>query len=138
MRCIAWLVVVACSSRSGDPIEPRGSGSVTPDAAAATDSLTERECTELIAHAVALGVAEQRQQLPADQAPTEADQAKLGQELRAQFLPACRAGSREVHRCAIGSKTLAELAGCHATPSSSTSNSSVAPPGITPPAPAAP
>src|SRR5687768_3034667 len=138
MRCIAWLVVVACSSRSGDPIEPRGSGAIAPDAEVATDSPTERECTELIAHAVTLGVAEQRKQLPPDQLPTEADQTKLAQELRAQFLPVCRTGSREVHRCAMGSKTLAELAGCHATPSSSTSNNSVAPPGMTPPAPAAP
>ena len=138
MRCIALLVVVACSNRSGDPTEPRGSAAPTPDASIATDSPTERECTELIAHAVALGAAEQRQQLPADQVPTAAEQAQLAQELRAQFLPACRNGSRAVHRCAIASKTLAELAGCHATLSSSTSNNSVAPPGITPPAPAAP
>jgi hypothetical protein len=105
---------------------------------AATDSPTERECAELVAHAVALGVAEQRKQLPPDQVPTEADQAQLAEELRKQFTPECRAGSREVHRCAIASKTLAELAGCHATRSSSTSNKSVAPPGMTPAAPAAP
>lgn len=137
MRCIAWLVVVACSGRSGEPIEPHGGSAPGPDATA-SDSPTERECTELIAHAVALGVAEQRQNLPPDQVPTAADQAELAKELQAQFLPACRSGSREVHRCALASKTLAELAGCHATRSSSTSNRSVAPPGITPPAPAAP
>ncbi|MEJ7602790.1 MAG: hypothetical protein WKG01_33190 [Kofleriaceae bacterium] len=137
MRCIVWLVVVACSSRPGDPRQPTGSATAALDASIATTP-SEGECSELVTHAIDIGVAEQRAQLPPDQVPTQSEQEQLATELRGQFLPACLRGAREAYRCAIASKTLTELAGCQATPSSSTSNSSVAPPGIAPPAPAAP
>jgi hypothetical protein len=53
----------------------------------------------------------------------------------------CRALSRDTFRCAMAATTLTALAACQPaqrTPSSSTSNSSVAPGGMTPPAPRSP
>jgi hypothetical protein len=43
-----------------------------------------------------------------------------------------------VLRCAVAAPNLTGLAACQRTPSSSTSNSKVAPGGMTPPAPRAP
>jgi hypothetical protein len=132
-------VALACSGGGRRP-GPPGPGP-TPDAgppAVAATPPTERECDDLIARAIALRVAELQQTLPADQVPTEAEQAALRTELRGKFLADCRSGSRRGYDCAIAAKTLAELGQCQRTPSSSTSNSSVAPGGITPPAPLAP
>lgn len=131
-------LAVACSSTGGRP-RPPGPGA-PPDAAVEPSSTapSERECDDLIGHAIAIRIAEMRQTVPADQLPTEAEQAALRGELRASFLPACREGSREGYQCAMAARTLAELDACQATPSSSTSNSSVAPGGITPPAPRSP
>jgi hypothetical protein len=128
-------LALACSSGSGRPRPPPPPPALDappPPAAAATP--TERECEGLIAHAIALRVAELRQTLPPEQVPTEAEQAALGAELRGRFLADCRGGTRRGYDCAIAAKTLAELGGCQATRSSSTSNSSIAPGGILPPA----
>jgi len=114
MRCIALLVVVACSSRSGDSTHPHGSGRTGAGSAAANTGAapSEQECATLVTHAVTIGVAEQRQQLPPDQHPSEAELQRLVAELRTQFETACQRGSRDGYRCAIASKTLAELATC--------------------------
>ena len=127
-------LVLACSSGAVHS-RPPGPGSA-PDAPppAAASPPTERECEALIGHAIALRVAELERTLPPEQVPTGAEQAALGTELRGKFLGDCRNGSRRGYDCAIAAKTLAELAGCQATRSSSTSNSSVAPGGILPPA----
>jgi hypothetical protein len=140
---LALALALACSSSSssGARQRPPGPGH-TPDGAPPPPPVaaapTERECDDLIAHAIALRVAELRQTLPPEQVPTEAEQAALGAELRTQFLADCRKGTRRGYDCAIAAKTLAELGGCQARPSSSTSNSSVAPGGILPPAPRSP
>ncbi len=104
---------------------------------AATPGPTERECTELVAHAVALYAAEVKatNQTPY---PTTDEAAKIEADLRTQFVADCRTTTQEHYRCGRAAKTLDELANCQATPSSSTSNSSVAPPGITPAAPLSP
>jgi len=133
------LLIVACA---GTPSGPTRSPGVPPPAdasvAASTDAPSERECEELIAHAVAIGIAAQRQALPPEQVPTEAEQAALRAELRDGFLASCQGGTREGYRCARAATTLRELDACYSTRSSSTSNSSVAPGGITPPAPRSP
>lgn len=136
-------IAVACSSGgSGGRPRPPGPGSSAPDAGAPAITPaagpTERECDALIAHAIGLGAAELAKTLPADQLPTTAEQAALGAELRGTFLAECRNGTRPAYDCAIAAKSLAELAGCQASRSSSTSNSSVAPGGILPPAPRSP
>ncbi len=134
-----WLVFVACSSHPGKPTPPVGSNAPLPDAGsvAATPGPTERECTELVAHAVGLYVAEVRKakQTPF---PTADETAKIEADLRAQFLGDCRTSTSERYLCARAATSINELATCQATPSSSTSNSNVAPPGITPAAPLSP
>jgi len=145
---LALALALACSGGGGGRTHPTGPDHA-PDAPAAGSGgsaaaavpaapPTERECDELIAHAVALRVAELGQTLPPEQVPTEAEQAALRAELRGRFLADCRGGTRRGYDCAIAARSLADLGGCQRTPSSSTSNSSVAPPGITPPAPRAP
>lgn len=156
--CIAILIVTssslgcACSSGTGGRTRSPGSGAATVDAGTlAPSGPSERECDELFAHAIALKVAAQRQTLPADQVPTDAEQAAVRDELRAGFLAECRASSRDSYDCARAATTLDALGACgkasvepraetsaYSTRSSSTSNSSVAPGGITPPAPRSP
>src|SRR5262245_59566502 len=135
----ALAFALACSGGGGGHQRPPGHGH-TPeaDSGGAAAAPTERECEDLIAHAIRLRVAELKQTLPPAQVPTEAEQAALGAELRGKFLTDCRGGSRRGYDCAIAARTLAELGGCQATRSSSTSNSSVAPGGIAPPAPRSP
>lgn len=134
-----WLVFVACSSHTGKPTPPGGSNAPRPDAGtvAATPGPTERECTELVAHAVALYAAEVKATKQTAY-PTADETAKIEADLRTQFVADCRSTSREQYNCGRAATTLDELATCQATPSSSTSNSSVAPPGITPAAPLSP
>ncbi len=138
VRWTLWLVVAACSSSAAPPARPTGptgSGSGDPGELAGSGP-TERECEQLVAHAVTLGAAE-RTGRPPDQLSTEADQEQVKTRLR-PFVDECRALPRTSYRCAIAATTMAELAGCHSTPTSSTSNSSVAPGGMTPPAPRSP
>jgi hypothetical protein len=148
---LALTLAVACSGGGaggggGGPRPPGPGPGSAADApaggsgatAAAPAAPTERECDELIAHAVALRVAELGQKLPPEQVPTEAEQAALRAELRGAFLADCRGGTRRGYDCAITARSLADLGSCQRSPSSSTSNSSVAPGGIAPPAPRAP
>ena len=137
MRHICLLLVVACSSRTGEPERPRGSGAASRDADVAVDpGPSERECADLIGHAIAIKMTELAATKPAEQLPTEADLATLTSELRGDA--GCRALSRDGYRCAIQAATLADLEGCYTTRSNSTSNSSVAPGGMTLPAPRSP
>jgi hypothetical protein len=135
------LACSSSSSSSGARQHPPGPGPAHDGAQpppAAAPAPTDRECDDLIAHAIALRVAELRQTLPPEQVPTEAEQAALAAELRGPLLADCRKGTRRGYDCAIAAQSLAELGGCQVRPSSSTSNSSVAPGGILPPAPRSP
>ena len=131
MRRIAWLFLAACSSGSGGttPHHPEGSGS-SGAAHTEADRPSERECDELVEHVLALELATRKDK------PSDAELAQLRSELHGD--PACRKLSRDRYRCAMGAKTAAEYQACQATRSSSTSNSSVAPGGMTPPAPRSP
>ena len=135
MRWIAWLTVAACSSgtASHGPLSPHRTGDPAPSHAGPG----ERECDELITHAVALGI-DERAARSGEPRTTEADHEAIRRKLHEDFVTGCRALSREAYGCAIASRTLSELAACQPSPSSSTSNSSVAPAGMTPPAPRSP
>ncbi len=138
VRWTLWLVVAACSGSTPPPTRPTpptGGGSERPGGTALA-APTERECEQLVAHAVSLGAAE-RTGRPPDQLSTEAEQDQLRIRLR-PFIDECRALPRDSYRCGVDATTLGMLAECHSTRSSSTSNSSVAPPGIAPPAPRSP
>ena len=92
-------------------------------------------------------MAEQRTAHPPERVPTDEQRAKIEADLRASLAQRCRDLPRPDYDCAIAATTLDELAACdrtasahaaQATRSSSTSNSSVAPGGITPAAPRSP
>lgn len=136
MRWIAWLFVAACSSGSTSqrPVQPTPTGEPATPAAAGP---SERECDELITHAVALGI-DERTAHPTEPRTTEADHEVVRRKLHEDFVTGCRALSHDAFHCAIAASTLTALAACQVTPSSSTSNSSVAPGGIAPPAPRSP
>jgi hypothetical protein len=136
VRWIAWLVVAACSSGATAPEHPQPLPAPRDAGLLAPAGPDERECDELITHAVMLGIDEQAAH-PEPHA-TEADHEAVRRTLRDELMPGCRALPRDAFGCAIAATTLAELAGCHSTRSSSTSNSSVAPGGMTPPAPRSP
>ena len=138
MRRIAWLVVAACSSGSPAPShpqprpEPSGSATPPPTALAAP---SERECDELITHAVALGINERGESQPRT---TPADHEAVRRKLHEDFMAGCQTLPRGAYRCAMAAAALPALLACQPTLSSSTSNSSVAPGGIAPPAPRSP
>ena len=136
LACLAVACGGAPAARR--PTPPRAAPSPAPNEASTP---SRAECDQLIAHALALGVADQRAQLPPDRAATEPQQAQIAAELRDRFGDDCLHLSRTTVRCALAAATSDALAACdagQATRSSSTSNSSVAPGGITPPAPRSP
>jgi hypothetical protein len=135
VRWPAWLLVAACSSSSGPTEHPRPPPPGDPAAAAAP---SEPECDQLITHAVALGIDEQAAR--AEPHATTSDHEAIRRALHDDFMAGCRTLPRDAYRCAMAATTLAELARCQPqrTPSSSTSNSSVAPGGMTPAAPRSP
>lgn len=132
---IVWLAFAACSSGTGTPTRPTKRPPSGPVDAAVTSPSppSDTECEQLVAHVVELTL---RERAP-EPAPTEAETRQISDSLRA-FRTECTALSREAYRCGAEAPTLAALTACQATPSSSTSNSNVAPPGITPPAPRSP
>ena len=127
--------LAACSSApaSHGPVPARPTGDAPPSQAAPS----ERDCEQLITPAVALGIDERRARA-GEPRTTEADHEAVRRKLHEDFMTGCRALSRDAFACALAARTLAELAACQPSPSSSTSNSSVAPGGIAAPAPRSP
>ena len=140
------VVVIACgghgATKGTQPGRGAGSGSAAhtpPNAGAeAPAAPTDAECGQLLAHVVELTLHEHA---PAGEPVTDAERQRVVasvEPLRGE----CAKLSRATYRCAIGATSLANLVACQpapqATRSSSTSNSSVAPGGITPAAPDAP
>ncbi|HEU0035306.1 MAG TPA: hypothetical protein VFQ53_31990 [Kofleriaceae bacterium] len=110
---VTIVLAVACGHGT-EPARPRG-GSAQPEThgsgeLAPSTTVNERDCDQLAQHAVAIRVAELRKTTPADQLPTEAEQAKLVAELRAD--PACLRLSPAALRCAIAATSLDALAAC--------------------------
>ena len=136
MRWTAWLLVAACSGPASGVAHPAPPPAAHPAPPPADDAPGEPECDQLITHAVALGIDEQAG-APAPRA-TESDHEAIRRTLHDEFVAGCRTLPRDAYRCAMAATTLAALAACQRTPSSSTSNSSVAPGGILPPAPRSP
>lgn len=107
-------LAAACSSSGARPAPPPAGGSSA--APPAGEALSERECDEVIAHAVALRVGELAQTLPPEQLPTEAEQATMRAELRTTFLAPCRSGTRAGYACAIAATSIREFAACPGKP----------------------
>jgi hypothetical protein len=96
----------------------------------------ERECDELITHAVKLGIDERTAR--SEPQTTAADHEAVRRKLHEDFMADCRTLPHDAIRCAMAQTTLVGLARCQPTRNSSTSNNSVAPGGMTPPAPRSP
>jgi hypothetical protein len=90
---------------------------------------TAADCDQLLDHAIAL----------TGTPLTDDDRAKVRTQLQADFSQQCLAMTRATYGCAMTAASMGELAACdQRTPSNSTSNSSVAPGGMTPAAPRSP
>jgi hypothetical protein len=137
VKLLIVLALVACSGHTSTPVHPsHGSGgsNEVSGSAVAEAAPNDADCDALIAHAVALAAAERP-----EHTVTDDDQTHARSDLRAEYAPRCRAMSRASYLCALSAPSLPSLADCdHATRSSSTSNSSVAPGGMTPAAPRSP
>ncbi len=86
--------------RTGSVAEPRTTPPPNPSGP------TESECDALLSHVLALAVVDRKQP------PSDADIAALREELRAGFLPDCRAGTRAYHQCGLAAKKRADLETC--------------------------
>lgn len=132
--------VAACSGASAPapqaPIAPLPPLS-PPDGGVGNLAATREQCQTLMAHVVDLAAAEHK-------AVTLDDREHVRRSL-GPFVEQCQEETAETVRCGNAATNLDEVAACQADPpeaqttrSSSTSNSSVAPPGITPAAPRSP
>src|SRR5262245_54676651 len=136
MRWIAWLAVAACSGAlvaacsSGPASGPHAPARPTGEPPPSQAGPSERDCEALITHAVALGI-DERTARASEPRTTEADHEAVRRKLHEDFMTGCRALPSDAFACALAAHSLTELAGCQPSPSSSTSNSSVAPGGIT-------
>jgi hypothetical protein len=142
MRLLTLSLLIACgNARSGGSQHPPREG--RPDAGrevsgSATMSPSEQDCVALIAHALELALATRTMDQPLD----DAERASVLAGLRQRFASRCRELPSATYRCFMAAATLDALHACdehdQATFRSSTSNSSVAFGGITPPAPRSP
>ncbi len=136
MRALLLLgLVAACGGeRQRAVAQPQSSTPVSGDALAiepAPPRVTDAECDALIAHAVQLGASERK--------ATDDEQARVRGEVRGRYIASCRVMSRHGYACALAASSLDALEACgQPTRSSSTSNSSVDPGGMTPGTPRAP
>jgi len=133
MRALVLLgLVAACGGgRQRTVVQPQPSKPVAGEALAIEPAPSEAECDALIAHAVRLGAG--------DRKATDDEQARVRGELRNRYIASCRDMSRQGYACALAASSLDAFELCgQATRSSSTSNSSVEPGGITPGTPRGP
>jgi hypothetical protein len=130
---VLGLVAACGSARGRTAARPEPPPARHTEVVAAESPPSDDECDALIAHAIALGVAEQRERA------TEDEQARVHADLRSRYIAICRDMSRQVYACALAATSLAALEACpQPSRSSSTSNSSVEFGGITPRTPPAP
>ena len=136
-----WVFLLAACSGTAGRTTPVGPAAGTGSAAPVADiAVTEHDCDELFAHVTTLVAAERNATRP-DQPTSEADQTEQRGIDHAQRMTECRALPRTAIECALAARTSEAVAACdrdQATRSSSTSNSSVAPGGMTPAAPRSP
>ena len=137
---VVVVASTACGGKTPAPTHPEtgsaasagsGSSATTPVAVA----LIEQECDQLLDHTIDI---EYARRAP-DQRPDPKEQQAVREAIRDKFLGECRTLKRGIYECAMAAKTTADMAACdQASRSSSTSNSSVAPGGMTPAAPRSP
>jgi hypothetical protein len=130
MKRLLLVALAACGGGHSAPVHPAPPPVQQPPAqvAVAEPGPSGPECEQLRDHAISLT----HKQL------TDDELAHVRLQLQ-QLMAECQAMPRATYRCAMAAGTMADLADCdQRTPSSSTSNSSVEPGGMTPPAPRSP
>ncbi|HSN27917.1 MAG TPA: hypothetical protein VLT45_16625 [Kofleriaceae bacterium] len=135
MRTLVFAVLVGCGGAGGHPapqrpVERPAHAEPKPPMVIATET-SVTDCHRLFEHVVALD----------DHAHKllSVEQAEVIDQLESELQRECLTKPRAVVLCGIDAPTSDAIAACdQRMPSSSTSNSSVAPPGITPPAPRSP
>jgi len=126
------LALVSCGGGQTAPAHPASPPAHQDAAVAADRSPSAAECDQLLDHALVLAT-------PPDRKLTDEELAKARTQLQGTFTQQCLAMPRATYTCAMAATSMGDLAGCdQRTPSSSTSNSSVAPGGMTPAAPRSP
>jgi len=135
MRTLVFTVLAACGGGGHPapqaPVEHPPPRVTKEPVQVAVSPTVQADCERLIAHVVELD----------DHAGKLADseRAHVRDQLWKELGRECLTKPRAVVLCGIDAPTSDAIAACdQPTPSSSTSNSSVAPPGITPPAPRSP
>jgi hypothetical protein len=111
MRLLCVVVLAACSGTASAPAQPRPPASgpgPRGEAPHPAPDRTDADCERLIAHAVALGSAEQ----PAQQQLTADERTALERDLRTAWLPRCSEMTSHGYECALSAHTLAELDAC--------------------------
>lgn len=96
------LVLVACSGRSSGPAHP------DRPAEGATPSRSDTQCDKLIAHTLALAVAER----PAEQKLTADERTAIEAQLRKTWLASCKQMTTTGYDCALAAHTLADVDTC--------------------------
>ena len=133
MRTVLLALVVGCGGTTA-PATPPTIAPLPPDpvgdAGVAATTTSRADCEALMAHVVNLAVAEHAEATLEDR---EKVRAALG-----PFMDECLDETPANVHCAMEAPDLDALSACQMTRSNSTSNSSVAPPGITPAAPRSP
>ena len=134
MRTLVFAVLAACGG-SGGHAAPQTPVQRAPAHVASEPTkepaTTAADCERLIAHVIELD--EHAGTLAA------ADRDHVRAQLENELGTECQTKPRAIVMCAIDAPTTEAVADCdQRTPSSSTSNSSVAPPGIAPGAPRSP
>jgi hypothetical protein len=109
VRLLVTVLAAACSSPP-TPTRPARPPPQSPIDAPTVTIRSERECDDLVAHAIALHVAHVRATVPAAQHPSAEDITKLSSELTGEA--ECRALGADAYRCAMTARTLTELAAC--------------------------
>lgn len=130
MKWLLVLALVSCGGGQSAPAHPAPRPQPHDEVVASAEpGPSASECEQLLDHAISLT----QKQL------TDDEHAKVRAQLHDELLSQCQAMPRATYTCAMAATTMGDLAGCdQRTPSSSTSNSSVAFGGMTPPAPRAP
>jgi hypothetical protein len=109
VKTLLLAVLVACGGRQSTPSHPSAGSGAGADTGSGPPS--ERECAELIAHALDLAAAERRAAKP-DEALTDDERRALDGETRADLGPGCRSLTRARYACAMAVTNLQAIDRC--------------------------
>lgn len=114
----AVMIIAGCTGRTSTPPATPEHGSAIAAGSSATPPApppgpSDAECTQLIDHAVALGVTRHRETAPSpDKIATVEETAAIRAEVDAELRPGCRALDRAAYRCGLAATTLEAFIAC--------------------------